>query len=118
LGVFIGLSPLWGFQTVVVLFLAFILRLNKLIAFAFSNISLPPLIPFIIYASLKIGNFILENKELPDFEWDTFKSYKDFIGQHLSEYILGSFALAVICSVLFGIASYLLLGIRMKRLSN
>src|SRR5690606_31251317 len=118
LGVLIGLSPLWGFQTVVVLFLAFIFRLNKLIAFAFSNISLPPLIPFIIYASLKIGSFILGNKELPDFEWNTFKSYKDFIGQHLSEYLLGSFTLAIVCSVLFGIGSYLLLGIRMKRLSN
>lgn len=115
LGVFIGLSPLWGFQTVIVLFLAFVLRLNKLIAFAFSNISLPPLIPFIIYASLKIGNFMLGNKELPNFEWNTFKSYKDFIGQHLSEYVLGSFMLAIICSFLFGMGSYLLLGIWMRK---
>src|SRR5690606_24024461 len=57
LGVFIGLSPLWGLQTIVVLFLAFIFRLNKLIAFAFSNVSLPPLIPFIIYGSMKIGSY-------------------------------------------------------------
>src|SRR5690606_15969568 len=51
LGVFIGLSPFWGFQTLIVLFLAFVFRLNKLISFAFSNVSIPPLIPFIIYAS-------------------------------------------------------------------
>src|SRR5690606_12662396 len=47
LGVLIGLSPFWGFPTVMVFFLAWVLRLNKLIAFAFSNISIPPLIPFI-----------------------------------------------------------------------
>src|SRR5690606_8426645 len=84
LGVFIGLSPFCGFQTIIVLFLAFVLRLYKLIAFAFSNISIPPLIPFIIYGSLKTGSFILGKPDLPPFEWSTFKSYKDFLGLHLS----------------------------------
>jgi hypothetical protein len=49
LGVLIGFSPLWGFHTIVVLFLAVVLKLNKAIAFAFSNVSVAPLIPFIIY---------------------------------------------------------------------
>jgi len=115
LGVFIGISPLWGFQTVVVLFLAYAFRLNKLIAFAFSNISIPPLIPFIIYASLKTGSFILGKSALPSFEWNTFKSYKDFIGQHLSEYLTGSFTLGIVCAILFGLGSYLLLGVRMRK---
>ena len=115
LGVFIGISPFWGFQTLIVLFLAFALRLNKLIAFAFSNVSIPPLIPFIIYASLKIGSFLLGKPPLPPFEWDAFESYKEFIGQHLSEYVIGSFVLATVSAILFGIASYLLLGIRMRR---
>jgi glycosyltransferase involved in cell wall biosynthesis len=53
LGVFIGISPFWGFQTILVLFLAVLLKLNKAIAFAFSNISFPPFIPFIVYGSLK-----------------------------------------------------------------
>jgi len=115
LGVFIGLSPLWGFQTIVVLFLAFVFRLNKLIAFAFSNVSLPPLIPFIIYGSLKTGSFILGRPPLPPFEWGAFKSYKDFIGRHLAEYLTGSLILGIVCAVLFGLGSYLLLGIRMRK---
>ncbi len=115
LGVLIGLSPLWGFQTIVVLFLAFVLRLNKLIAFAFSNISLPPLIPFIIYGSLKIGSYILGKPNPEPFEWSTFKSYKDFLGQHLSEYLTGSFILSIACATLFGIISYLLLSVKMNR---
>src|SRR5690606_1239283 len=114
-GVFIGLSPFWGFQTLIVLSLAFVFRLNKLISFAFSNVSIPPLIPFIIYASLKTGSFILGKPPLPSFQWDAFDSYKEFVSQHLAEYIVGSFSLALIGSVLFGLASYLLLGIRMRR---
>ena len=115
LGVFIGLSPFWGFQTLIVLFLAFVFRLNKLISFAFSNVSIPPLIPFIIYASLKMGSYILGKPPLPPFKWDAFDSYKEFVSQHLAEYIVGSFSLALICSFLFGLMSYLLLGIRMRR---
>lgn len=115
LGIFIGISPFWGFQTMIVLFLAFSLRLNKLIAFAFSNISIPPLIPFIIYASLKTGGFLLGNKNLPSFEWTTLKSYQDFVSQHLSEYIIGSLSLGLIVSLLFGLISYLLLELKFKK---
>ena len=67
LGLFIGLSPLWGFHTVLVLFLAVVLNLNKTISFVFSNVSLPPFIPIVVYAGLKVGSFIL-NEELPSFE--------------------------------------------------
>src|SRR5690554_4419950 len=52
LGIFIGLSPLWGFHTVIVIFLAILFNLNKVIAFTFSNVSLPPFIPFILLISL------------------------------------------------------------------
>ncbi len=112
LGVLIGLSPLWGFHTVSVLFLAFAFRLNKLIAFAFSNISLPPLIPFIVYASLKLGGFLLGKPNPEPFEQNTFESYKNLAGQHLSEYLVGSLVLGVFCATTFGLTSYLILRIR------
>lgn len=115
LGVFIGLSPLWGFQTIIVLFLAFIFRLNKLIAFAFSNISLPPLIPFIIYGSLKIGSSILGMPNPEPFDWSAFRSYQAFLEQHLSEYLTGSIILSVSCAIIFGILTYFLLSIKIKR---
>lgn len=115
LGVFIGLSPLWGFQTIIVLFLAFIFRLNKLIAFAFSNISLPPLIPFIIYGSLKIGSSILGKPNPEAFDWSAFRSYQTFLEQHLSEYLTGSIILSVSCAIIFGILTYFLLSIKIKR---
>src|SRR5690606_6121985 len=94
LGVWVGLSPFWGFQTVLVLFLAVVLRLNKLIAFAFSNVSIPPLIPFIIYACLQIGIALMGVPADGGFQWRDIGTYRPFIQQHLTEYVLGSLVLA------------------------
>ena len=106
LGVFIGLSPFWGFHTVTVIFLAIILRLNKAIAFAFSNVSLPPFIPFVLYASSKMGQFVLG----VDYHYtlDTFKNNFE-ITEHLKTYVIGSFTLAILCAVSCGILGFFIL---------
>ena len=105
LGIFIGLSPFWGFHSLLALFLAVVFNLNKTISFVFSNISLPPFIPFVVYASIKTGGFIL-NKELPDFNTISlnFETLK-----HLKTYIIGSFTLATISAILIGFISYFIL---------
>jgi len=116
LGVLIGLSPFWGFQTVIVLFLAWIFRLNKLIAFAFSNVSIPPLIPFIVYACLKIGTFVLgESTTVSSFNWRQFDTYRPYIQQHLTEYVVGSFVLGIFAAAVAGALSYVLLNTRSGR---
>lgn len=107
LGIFIGIAPVWGLQTVTVLFLAYIFRLNKLIAFAFSNISIPPMIPVIIYASLKIGSlFVAESKEISG---DI--SAVDAIGKNVFQYLAGSIVLAVLSAVIFGMGSYIIMSV-------
>ncbi|WP_264564762.1 DUF2062 domain-containing protein [Flavobacterium sp. N3904] len=106
LGVFIGISPFWGFQTIIVIALAVLFKLNKAIAFAFSNISFPPLIPFVIYGSLKIGSyFIISDKPLL---LNTEMTFAD-IQKNISQYLVGSFVLATLMALLFGTTSYLLL---------
>ncbi len=109
LGVLVGLSPFWGFQTVIVLFLAWVLRLNKLIAFAFSNVSIPPLIPFIIYASIQLGASLVGSPADHAFHWREIDTYRPFIQQHLTEYVLGSLILATVSAGIFGLVSYFLL---------
>lgn len=104
LGIFIGLSPLWGFHTILVIFLAMVLNLNKVIAFAFSNISIPPMIPFILYASTLMGNFVLGQQM--DYSLSDFTQNFDFY-KNLSTYIVGSFSLAIIASICFGILGYI-----------
>lgn len=52
-GVFMGIVPIWGFQLIVALFFAAIFRLNKILVIIASHVSLPPMIPFIIFLSYK-----------------------------------------------------------------
>jgi len=106
LGVFIGICPFWGFQTVLVLFLAVLFKLNKSIAWGFSNVSIPPFIPFIVYGSLRTGAFFTGTKValLPD----TSFSFSD-IQNNITQYLLGSFILATLSAVILGGTGYLLL---------
>jgi len=108
LGVFIGLCPLWGFHTIIVLFLAVLLKLNKAIAFAFSNVSLAPFIPFVLYASLRTGTFIT-GEEL-NYTYESLVTNFEFV-THLKTYIIGSLTLSILCSTLFGFIGYLVLTI-------
>lgn len=111
LGVFIGIAPLWGFQTFLAIFLAVLFRLNKVLSFTFSNISIPPMIPFIIYASLKVGELFVDGNT-PLFSENnlTFEAVKN----HLAQYLIGSFILAIVTAIIFGFTSYFLLSMSKK----
>ena len=112
LGLFVGLSPFWGFQTVIVFFLAHLFKLNKTIAFVFSNISISPLIPFILFASIKIGQYILD----VELEYSMEEMVENFqVLKHLKVYLVGSFSLAIIVSISLGVLSYLLFLILNKK---
>jgi uncharacterized protein (DUF2062 family) len=106
LGTFIGISPFWGFQTVIVIFFSVTLRLNKILAFAFSNISLPPMIPFIIFGSLLVGSYIVPSETQLVFDTSiTFTAIKN----NMQQYLVGSFILALSTAVILGFLSFLLL---------
>ena len=107
LGVFIGIAPFWGFQSIIVLFLAVLFGWNKIIAFAFSNISFPPIIPFIIYGSLQLGSIFVP-PSTTNLSLNTSLSFSD-IQEQFSQYIVGSFMLATVMSIIFGLISYFIL---------
>lgn len=108
LGVFIGISPFWGLHTIIVLALAVLFKLNKAISFAFSNVSFPPFIPFIIYGSLKIGGYFIQNTK--PLLFDSSMTFSD-IQVNINQYLVGSFILAAAMSILFGLSGYILLTI-------
>lgn len=89
-GVFMGIIPIWGFQMIVAVALAHFLRLNKIIVLAFSNISIPPILPFILLGSLWFGSLIVGGSVLPDIETLTI----DVAFQSLTQYLCGSVILA------------------------
>lgn len=106
LGIFIGLSPFWGFQTILLFTLAALFRLNKVIAFLTSNVSFPPFIPLIIYGSLKIGSYFVSS-DAP-LLLDSSMTFDD-IQKNAAQYIVGSLILASVSALLVGSISYLLL---------
>ena len=106
LGVFIGISPFWGFQTILLFTFAAIFRLNKVIAYMSSNVSFPPFIPFVIYGSLKMGSYFVST-DVP-LILDSSVTLDD-IQKNATQYIVGSLILASVSALFFGLLSYLLL---------
>lgn len=105
LGVFIGLSPLWGFHTLLVISLAVLFKLNKVLAFVASNVSLPPFIPFIIAASLFLGApFVSGDSNIlsQDLNFELVKN-------NLLQYVIGSAILATTLSLISGVGTFLFL---------
>ena len=70
-----------------------------------SQITFPPLIPLIIFASMMVGApFAGDQVNLQDQSLNF-----EFIKNNLVQYLVGSLILSVTCSVLFGFLSYYIL---------
>ncbi|MCL1933372.1 MAG: DUF2062 domain-containing protein [Candidatus Azobacteroides sp.] len=108
LGIFMGIIPVWGYQMVVAFALAHLLKLNKAIALVSSNISIPPMIPLILYGSYRTGIFIAGDSSDFDISFDA-------VRQNIFQYLIGSLVFAAVCAVIFGIIVYLLLNIFRKK---
>jgi len=124
-GMFMGIVPIWGFQMLTAVFLAQLLRLNKILVLAASNISIPPVIPFIIYFSYKTGGLVLGTQGTLTSETVTF--LKDRIlsghfyeawhelGYNLYQYVAGSLVFGLALGLAVFIISYFLLVLLMHK---
>jgi glycosyltransferase involved in cell wall biosynthesis len=116
LGVFMGIVPIWGFQMLVALLLATALRLNKALVLIASNISIPPLIPLIVFASFMMGRvwlgtdatFVIFSKDLT----------QEAMQQNVLQYLYGSVTLAVVAGLTALLVTYVLLTIFRKEKTN
>ncbi|MFR9519926.1 MAG: DUF2062 domain-containing protein [Rikenellaceae bacterium] len=111
LGVAFGIIPIWGYQMIAVAAVAHLFRLNKVIALVCSNISIPPMIPFILYGSFYVGAVVCGRECVVDFSNISF----DSISQDLLQYIVGAMLLAVVAGALLFVVSYSLLSIFRKK---
>jgi uncharacterized protein (DUF2062 family) len=114
-----GIVPLWGFQMLIAIAVSVWFRLNKVLVLFASQISLPPMIPIILYFSYVMGAFwmgdhaeeILFSKGLsPDLLLNN--SFNGVV-----QYVLGGVTLATLSGLAGGIITYALLTInrRLKR---
>ncbi len=104
-GVFCGIIPIWGYQMIFAAFSSHFMKLNKVIALIFSNISIPPMIPFILYGSVALGAQILGGENTFDISTISLEN----LGKGLEQYILGSFALAIIAGLSVFITAFILM---------
>jgi len=104
-GVFMGIVPIWGYQMLAGFALAHFVKLNKWIVVVFSNISIPPMIPFILFGSYATGGILLGNSILPQFDAISFEAVRN----DLLQYLLGSVVFAFICGIVVWLVSFLLL---------
>ncbi len=112
-GFFMAIVPIWGFQLVSAIALSVVLRLNKALVILAANLSLPPLIPFIIYLGIKMGAFWVGDKA-KQLTFDKNLSL-DSIKDNLLQYILGSMTLAVMVGITGGFLAYALIKVFKKR---
>lgn len=111
LGLFFGISPLWGYQMIAAVAVAHLLKLNKVLTLVSSNISIPPMIPFILYGSFLTGSVILGEplNVLPsDLSLES-------ISGSLRQYLIGSFAFASLAGLLGIATAYMFLSIFRRR---
>ncbi len=112
-GVFMGIVPIWGFQMLVALLLAVVFKLNKLLVIISANISIPPMIPIIVFLSYKLGAVVLGDSAAYQPTFDSSISL-DSIRVGFVQYVYGSIVLAVGAAIVTGLGSYLLLSILTK----
>lgn len=111
LGIFMGIVPLWGFQLILAIALAHIFGLSKLLTSVAANISIPPMIPFILYLSYVTGCITMDHSVNVQFNSDLeFRSFKD----SLMIYVIGSIVLATVMAFISGIVTYIILQIFRK----
>ena len=65
LGIFIGVVPIYGFQTLAALGLAVLFRLNKPLTFASTFINNPFLLPVLVVSSIEAGCFLITGRFQP-----------------------------------------------------
>lgn len=100
LGAFMGIAPFWGFQMLIVIFLAWVLKLNKALAILVSNISIPPMIPIILYFSYKMGAIWIPDNHL-EISFSKNLDLED-IHRNFIQYIVGSLTLATVVAIVLG----------------
>ena len=96
IGLFFGILPIWGFQMVTAFAVASYFKLNRVLVLLVSNISIPPLIPLIVFASFKFGALFVENPV-------SFVAFNEVDSQtiylQVRQYLIGSSLLSIFAGI-------------------
>jgi glycosyltransferase involved in cell wall biosynthesis len=111
-GVFIGILPVWGFQMLVAYGTAYFLKLNRFVTVTASNISIPPMLPFILFLSYITGGLIVGyNKHVVKYSPGMTLTW---IKANLLQYLVGSVVFGILAAIALGTITWVLLRIFRK----
>lgn len=105
-GLFMGIFPVWGYQLIIGLACCHILKLNKALFVVSSHISIPPMIPFILYGSYLIGGLIVPHPMHLNFNKTDFTL--EAIQLNLIQYLVGAVLMSIIVGIIGMIVSWLI----------
>jgi glycosyltransferase involved in cell wall biosynthesis len=112
-GVFIGVLPVWGFQMLVAYGTAYFLKLNRFVTVAASNISIPPMLPLILFLSYITGGLIVGyNKHAVKYSSGISLTW---VKENLLQYLVGSVVFGILAAIVLGTITWLLLRIFRKK---
>jgi glycosyltransferase involved in cell wall biosynthesis len=112
-GVFMGIVPIWGFQLLVAIPTAIVLKMNKALVILAANISIPPMIPLILFLSHVMGAIWMGDDAVKiSFDRDISLA---FFSDSFKQYVLGAITLAIGASVIFGLTTYIALKLFRRR---
>lgn len=108
-----GIAPIWGFQLITAIALSIFFRLNKALVIIAANISIPPMIPVVIYLSHLTGKIWMgKNAQSISFSDEI---TLQFIHNNAVQYFSGAITLSIVAGIVFGMVTYLMLKIFKKR---
>ena len=113
-GIFCGILPIWGYQMIFAGVSAHFMKLNKVVSITFSNISIPLLIPFILYGSMVTGALVLDMENVFSFKGISL----DNVYESLTQYLLGSVVFAVLAGTAVFLLSFLIMVLCKRKKSN
>ncbi len=117
LGIFVGCTPFFGLHSLIAVGLAVLFRLNFPLLLLGTQVSIPPLAPFVAIASIAIGDWLLGGKGVTNRQHDIHHSLRELFhhpnlhaaGSHLEAWLLGSTVLGILLGGGFGVLVYGLL---------
>lgn len=100
LGVFIAILPIYGLQSLIAVSLSHFLKLNKAIVFFATNISWPPMVFVLIYASYQTGFYLFNGSFNAAFSISENTDLIDNLGDSLYIFVVGSVIFGLVISSL------------------
>ncbi|HEY2743412.1 MAG TPA: DUF2062 domain-containing protein [Polyangia bacterium] len=118
-GAIVGCTPLFGLHIVVCLALAWLLGLNKLVVYGAANLSIPPMVPLIGFASVQLGERILHGRWLGLHRADfALANIRTLARTFFVDWMIGGVVLGAAIGVLAGGIVWALLSARRARISR